>query len=160
MTNIEQLYSKYHSMVFHIAMAVLKSKAEADDVVQDIFAFKLPKVLDKSPDLKDKEYGRMLTAIAKNAAIDQYRKNKRFTSLDDKLIQIEYPNTHDDLYLIIDKLDEHEKILVTWKYIWNLTWEELAKKTNSSIGGSRKKVSKICKKLFLLYGGTDNETKR
>ena len=76
------------------------------------------------------------------------------------MIQIEYPNTHDDLYLIIDKLDENEKILVTWKYLWNLTWEELAEKTNSSVGGSRKKVSKICKKLFLLYGGTDNETKR
>ena len=159
MTNIEQLYSRYHSMVFHIAMAVLKSKAEADDVVQDIFAFKLPKVLDKSPDLKDKEYGRMLSAIAKNAAIDQYRKNKRFTPLDDNFKKMENPETYDDLYLVIDKLEEQEKILVTWKYLWNLTWEEMAAKTHLSVGGSRKKVSKILQKLSSLYGGGNNETK-
>ena len=65
-------------MVFSIGISILKSREDAEDVVQDVFTHKVPALLVSKPGLNVDEMGRMLSVIAKNLCIDQYRRRRRF----------------------------------------------------------------------------------
>src|SRR6185295_14638590 len=71
-------------MVFAIGLKILKSREDAEDIVQDIFAHKIPELMKTRPELGTEELGRLLAAIARNLCIDRYRRRRRFpqTELD------------------------------------------------------------------------------
>ena len=71
-------------MVFSIGISILKSREDAEDVVQDVFTHKVPALLVSNPGLNLEEMGRMLSVITKNLCIDRYRRRRRFpdTELD------------------------------------------------------------------------------
>ena len=72
---LEELYDKYEQEMYYEAYSVLHHEADAEDAVQDAF-FRIWKGMDRLQNLKDDELRWYVLCVAKNAAIDYYRKKK------------------------------------------------------------------------------------
>lgn len=89
---IEELYSKYHKMVYGIAFSIVKNKEDAEDIMQIVFT-KI-KELDKTKLPSDKEVTWLYT-LAKNETINYLKKKKGEVSLD-TIYEIENKNNEID----------------------------------------------------------------
>ena len=76
---IEMLYDRYEQRIYKIAYSVLKDSYQAEDAVSETFI----KVIKNVRNIGTRDQKRMdsyITKLARNTAVDQYRKNKRETS--------------------------------------------------------------------------------
>ena len=89
---IEELYSKYHKMVYGIAFSILKNKEDAEDIMQIVFA-KIQE-LDKTKLPDDKEMTWLYT-LTKNETLNYLKKKKGELSLD-TIYEIENKNNEID----------------------------------------------------------------
>ena len=77
-TNIElfhQVYNKYSKLVYSVALHIVLSKQEAEEVVQDVF-IKYCEHFNKIEKVEDPKY--WLTKVTTNLCIDKYNRSKRF----------------------------------------------------------------------------------
>lgn len=75
---IEMLYDRYEQQIYGIAYAVLHDSYQAEDAVSETF-IKLLKNADKLWGMDEKRTEKYVRKLAKNTAIDQYRRNQRET---------------------------------------------------------------------------------
>lgn len=141
-------------MVFSIGMRILKSREDAEDVVQDIFAHKVPPMLARNPGLSREEMGRLLAVMTRNLCIDRYRRRRRFpeTELDPEIgIAVGAPEGEGaeerELAPIMESLSPRYREVLTLKYLMELTWEEVASRLNLSTAGARKRADMAKKEL-------------
>lgn len=125
--------------------------------MQDIFAHKVPALLISHPELNSEEMGRMLSAITKNHCIDKYRRRKRFP--ESELISDEMGGTGTDsealnemepgaeLASLMEDLTPRFREVLTLKYLWDMTWEEVAGRLGISHAGARKRADLAKKAL-------------
>lgn len=73
---MEELYELYEQKVYYVAYSILNNIQQAEDTVQETF-ITLYKNLEKLHNLNIQELKRYILRVAKNKAIDSYRKNKR-----------------------------------------------------------------------------------
>lgn len=73
---IEILYTQYHRLMYKIAFDVLHNFGDVEDVIHDSF-IKVAKNMKHIGDPYCKETRNFLAVIAKNTALDVYRKKKR-----------------------------------------------------------------------------------
>lgn len=144
-------------MVFAIGLNILKSREDAEDVVQDIFAHKVPALLINQPGLNPEELGRMLSVITKNLCIDRYRRRRRFPETElnldfeggtgtDSEAQSEF-ETGKELESLMQELTPRFREVLTLKYLWDMTWEEVAGRLGLSHAGARKRAGLAKKAL-------------
>lgn len=93
---LAKLYDRMISQVFGLALKILRSKAEADEVTIDVFKQIWDKAYDYSPDRGTPSA--WLITLTKSRAIDKLRSDMRRRSLQDTL--------HDDIPADIDPPDE------------------------------------------------------
>ena len=91
-----KLYDRMISQVFGLALKILRSKAEADEVTIDVFKQIWDKAYDYSPDRGTPSA--WLITLTRSRAIDKLRSDMRRRSLQDTL--------HDDIPADIDPPDE------------------------------------------------------
>ncbi len=75
---LKELFVRFSPLVFSVSLAVLKSREEAEDVVQDVFTHKVPGILEEQGHLSPEQWGRLLAVVARNLSIDRYRRQRRF----------------------------------------------------------------------------------
>ena len=76
----EEIYQKYHKLVFYVALQIVKDEDVAQDIMQDTFV-KFMKQIDHYEDQgKIKQY---LTTISKNLSLNYIKKAKKEESYDD-----------------------------------------------------------------------------
>ena len=132
-------------MVFSIGLAILKTREDAEDLVQDMFAHKVPALLLERPELTREELGRVLAVAARNLCIDRYRRRRRFpeSELDPEAHAAETGSDsgseRDPDALMKDLRPTYREVL-TMKYLWQLTWEEVAARLGISQAGARKRA--------------------
>lgn len=104
--NFVVLYKKYRTLVQTVCYNILKDKHLAEDATHDAF-IKLAKNMDKIKDVESRESKRYLITIAKNSAIDLYRKcySRRlheinFDEMDNLGRAAVYMNTDEDSSLV------------------------------------------------------------
>lgn len=73
---MEELYELYEQKIYSVAYSILNNIQQAEDSVQETF-ITLYNNLEKLYSLDTQELKRYILRIAKNKAIDSYRKNKR-----------------------------------------------------------------------------------
>ena len=73
---LEEIYRLYEQKMYAIAFAVLQSKEQAEDAVQDSFVKLIP-YLPKLTSAEDAGTKQLILKIVRTTAIDQYRKNYR-----------------------------------------------------------------------------------
>lgn len=70
---MEELYELYEQKVYYVAYSILNNIQQAEDAVQETF-ITLYKNLEKLHNLNIQEFKRYILRVAKNKAIDSYRK--------------------------------------------------------------------------------------
>jgi RNA polymerase sigma factor (sigma-70 family) len=145
-------------MAFSIGLSILKTREDAEDLVQDLFAHKVPAILKERPDLTQEELGRVLAVTARNLCIDRYRRKRRFpeTELDP---EIHNPgagtDTEDDEPgnpgLLLADLKPRYREVLTLKYLFQLTWEEVASRLGLSPAGARKRADLARKDILAKH---------
>jgi RNA polymerase sigma factor (sigma-70 family) len=145
-------------MAFSIGLSILKTREDAEDLVQDLFAHKVPALLKERPELTREELGRVLAVAARNLSIDRYRRKRRFpeTELDPERYSTESrdgtgTDTEDGgngpEALFAGLKPVHREVL-TLKYLWAMTWEEVSIRLGISQAGARKRADLARKEIL------------
>ena len=134
---LEELYGKYHKMVYGIAFSIVKNKEDAEDIMQIVFT-KI-KELDKTKLPSDKEITWLYT-LAKNETLNYLKKKKGEVSLD-TIYEIENKNNEIDEKIdyiefkrLISKLNKKEQEIVSLKILSNFSFQEISELLNEPVG--------------------------
>jgi RNA polymerase sigma-70 factor (ECF subfamily) len=155
---LEEIFMRFSPMAFSIGLSILKTREDAEDLVQDLFAHKVPALLKERPDLTREELGRVLAVAARNLCIDRYRRRRRFpeTELDPEQhaagagTDTEGGESGNPEALMEDLRPKYREVL-TLKYLWQLTWEEVAERLGISQAGARKRADMARKEILARH---------
>jgi RNA polymerase sigma-70 factor, ECF subfamily len=160
---------RFSPMAFSIGLSILKTREDAEDLVQDLFAHKVPRLLRERPDLSQEELGRVLAVAARNLCIDRYRRRRRFpeSELDPDIHAAgpeAAPGSEDgdrlDAEVLFADLKPKYREVLTLKYLWELTWEEVAARLGLSQAGARKRADLARKDILARHSdGNSGEAK-
>ncbi len=152
---IEELYSKYHKMVYGIAFSILKNKEDAEDIMQIVFA-KIQE-LDKTKLPDDKEMTWLYT-LTKNETLNYLKKKKGELSLD-TIYEIENKNNEIDEKIdriefnrLISKLNKKEQEIISLKIISNFSFQEISELLNEPVGTVKWRYYKSLRSLKAMLG--------
>ena len=150
----EELYNKYHNVVYGIAFSILKNKEDAEDAMQNVFI----KLYNLAPSLvPESKESTWLYTVAKNEAIEIIRKKKENINLDD-IYEIGSDNDLDEIIdeisfnNLISKLNEKEKEIISLKIISNLSFREIANLLGEPIGTIKWKYYTSIYRIKTLLG--------
>jgi RNA polymerase sigma-70 factor, ECF subfamily len=155
-------FIRFSPMVFSVALRILKSKEDAEDVVQEVFTHKLPRILAEEGALLPENLGPLLARVARNQAIDVYRRRKHFSSEEPEDTRID--ETPDNPFARVDameqtlaELEPHHREVLTLKYLLRLGWVEVAERIGLSVQGARKRAEKAKDTLRERMISTEND---
>lgn len=148
--NLKAEFIRFSPMVFSVALRILKSKEDAEDVVQEVFTHKLPRLLAEGGsggELLPENLGPLLARVARNQAIDLYRRRKHFVGEepDDNRSDDRPDNPFarvDAMEATLADLEPHYREVLTLKYLLRLGWVEVAERLGLSVQGARKRAEK------------------
>jgi RNA polymerase sigma factor (sigma-70 family) len=144
---LEEVFNKLSPLIFSVSVNILKSREEAQDVVQDIFLNKIPGILSKDPDITWDELSRLLAVTTRNYSIDIYRRQKKQTPWQDfnegSTERGQQEHAHPiDYKRAMGSLEPKYQEVLTLKYMWSLTWEEVGSRLGLSVQGARKRAAR------------------
>lgn len=161
MENIfEEIYMYYKNYLYTIIFDVIRDEQYAEDALQETF-IKIFKNADKIENVKDNKTKRMVSVIAKNTAIDFYRKRKKQFENEaeyEKQDMIADKNTFTDmngeeseLLIAISRLTDKYRNVLLLKYSSGFSNEEIAEIMGISVVNVRKIISRGKKQLNDIY---------
>lgn len=159
---LEELYDRYSTLVYSVALRVLHDHALAEDVVQEVFLR-----LWRRPHSFDPSRGRLLSwlmSITRNRAIDERRRlSRRFRREEpatDEPSEIRGHDRRDDPQLATDlaeertlvraalaRLPEAQRQVIELAYFGGLTQTEIAERTGAPLGTVKTRVRLAMAKL-------------
>ena len=149
----EELYHKYHKLVYGISFSIVKNKPDAEDIVQMIFTKMYLLEKEKLP-LKNE--ASWLYTMTKNETINFLKKKNSTINLEE-IYEIE--DTNNEIDQIIDKqtynkllsgLSKKEKEIVSLKILANLSFDEIANILKMPTGTVKWKYYKSIHTLKIL----------
>lgn len=157
------IYDDTKNAVFSIIISVIKDRNLAEDIMQDTYIKMIQSINSYK---RNGKFINWLLTIAKNQAIDYYRKRKNEVVLD-------YSDEHYEPMLedknnytisletnrLLDLLDDLEKEIILLKIVQDLKFREIADFVNKPLGTVLWIYNKGIKKIKKAEGGNDNETK-
>ena len=166
---MEELYELHEQTIYYIAYSILKNIQQAEDVVQETF-ITLYKNLEKIQGLNTYELKSYILRIAKNKAIDSYRKNKRhglflekyqrdYTEKVDGAIEEWEQQTlsENQIDALLTVLSESCKQVFKYKVFYNLSYQEISNLMGMKEVNVRKQFERARKRLNNSIGGIQNE---
>jgi RNA polymerase sigma-70 factor, ECF subfamily len=145
----EVVYENTNRGVFSMIISIVNNKAVTEDLMQDTYI----KMIEKIHSYKrGKNFYAWLMQIAKNTALDHYRKYKRETVYDpqDKDYVFEQSVEEDKSYMVQDlikPLDEEEKQIVLLRIVSNRKFKDIARTVDKPLGTVLWIYNKAIKKL-------------
>ncbi|WP_052124136.1 RNA polymerase sigma factor [Ureibacillus manganicus] len=113
--DIERLYTEFHLDIYHFSLYFSSNKQDAEDITQETFL----KAIRNIHMLKDRNRAKYwLLSIARNTAIDHFRKRKQKSSLPEiieKTTNEDMKNSLDDFLLIKEQWEEIQHALLRIK---------------------------------------------
>ena len=133
----EYIYQQTKYSVFAIIIAIVKDKNLAEDVMQDTYIKTLSYInfYDKSKSFKN-----WILTIARNAAIDSYRKRKNYVLIDTNEQEFMLPTKNDTNYerllakQILKLLNDDEREIVMLHLVSDLKFKDVAEVLNKPLG--------------------------
>lgn len=141
-----QLYDRYSSIVYSVALRVLADTAAAEDVLQDVFM-----QLWRNPGGFDSSRGSLapwLAVIARNRAIDSLRKRKPEADIADVVLSVE-PDLAGDaersramekVRSALTQMPPAQRSALEMAYFEGLTHSEIAGKTGEPLGTIKTRI--------------------
>ena len=150
--DITTIYNEYHDKVMGYINARLHSRADAEDLCQDVF-IKVHAKLDTF-DPEKASVSTWVYSITRNSVIDFYRKSRPFGELtenitedgaiDDDLLNDE---TLEELAAALEKLPAQLREIIVLRYYDNLPLTEIGKRMRLSYGAIKLRHAKALNTL-------------
>jgi RNA polymerase sigma-70 factor (ECF subfamily) len=145
-TAMAQLYDRYSSIVYAVALRVLGDTAAAEDVLQDVFMqlWRKPAQFDSSRG----QMGAWLSVIARHRAIDQLRRRTPDTDIDDVVVSVE-PDLDDaaersramqKVRGVLAAMPSSQRSAVEMAYFQGLSHSEIADRTGEPLGTIKTRI--------------------
>ena len=140
-----EVYAEYRNLAYFVIATYVGNPDDCSDVLSDTFL----KVLTNRTQLKDpSKLKQFITAIARNEAINFVKKSRHIL---DNLYIDEIYGEEDKGNSVLDCLEPYlsnkEAIVVYYKAVFELTWDELSLETGIPVSTARLLYSKAKKKL-------------
>lgn len=166
---MEELYELYEQKIYYVAYSILNNVQQAEDAVQETF-ITLYQNLGKIHSLNTQELKRYILRIAKNKAIDSYRKNKRQEIFLEEY-QRELPEVADEnieeweqrfvsevqIDTLLKELKESNRQVFKYKVFYNLTYQEISNLMGITEVNVRKQFERARKRVQNMIGGMQND---
>ena len=136
----EQIYEKYHGMVYNYVYRLLLNREDTEDLVSDIFLRAMQSF--SRYERKKGEISTWLCGIAHNRVVDFFRSAAVRTnlSLEELWENGNFPEEARDDWTeatvewevreILRRLRVQERELLGWRYVWGLSNREIARRLN------------------------------
>ncbi|WP_436865194.1 RNA polymerase sigma factor [Bacillus fungorum] len=165
---MEELYELYEQKIYYVAYSILNNIQQAEDAVQETF-ITLYKNLEKLHRLRTEELKRYILRVAKNKAIDSYRKNKRhetFLEEYEKSIEAVDENIEEwekrkmsevQIDTLLKELNESNRQVFKYKVFYNLTYQEISSVMGITEANVRKRFERARKRVQNMIGGIQHD---
>lgn len=129
--DFEKLYRAYYMKIYSYIMTIVKNRELSEEITQEVF-FKALKA-EKSFENKSKEFT-WLCAIAKNAALDELKKRKKRSELDENIrSETDLQNTYENkesalrIHMYLHSMDEPYKEVFQLRVFGELSFADIGK---------------------------------
>lgn len=166
---MEELYELYEQKIYTVAYSILNNIQQAEDAVQETF-IALYQNLENIRSLNTQELKRYILKIAKNKAIDSYRKNKRHAVFLEEYQrepqEVANENIEDweqslmsevQIDTLLTVLSESYRQVFKYKVFYNLTYQEISKQMGITEVNVRKQFERARKRIHNSLGGNQND---
>ena len=141
-----ELYDRYSSIVYSVALRVLQDTAAAEDVLQEIFM-----QLWRNPGAFDSSRGNMaawLAVITRHRAIDALRRRRPENDIADVVVSVEpdlaseaeRSRAMDKVRSALDSMPKEQRSALEMAYFEGLTHAEIAQKTGEPLGTIKTRI--------------------
>jgi len=141
-----ELYDRYSSLIYSVALRVLGDTGAAEDVLQEIFM-----QLWRKPEVFDAARGSLaawLAVIARNRAIDAIRKRKPETDLEEVIVSVEpdlaaaaeRSRAAEQIRHKLEEMPELQRSALEMAFFEGLTHSEIAAKTGTPLGTIKTRI--------------------
>jgi len=143
---MSELYDRYSSVVYGVALRVLQDAAAAEDVLQDIFLqlWRKPEAFDSSRG----SLGAWLAVIARHRSIDRLRQRRPETDIEEVVIaggtdlrdETERSLVIEKVREALGEMNEDQRTALELAYFQGLTHTEIAEKTGEPLGTIKTRI--------------------
>jgi RNA polymerase sigma-70 factor (ECF subfamily) len=159
---VRELYDRYSKAVFTVTFSALRNRSLAEEAVQATFlqAWRAASRFDP-----ERDPGPWLYAIARRAAVDVYRRERRHQGREafDSDIAV-LPETFEQTWeawqirLAIDEMPPDQRAVIETTYFLGLTHEETARKLGVALGTVKSRSYRAHQRLATLLAHLDEAT--
>ena len=147
----QEIYEKYHKLIYFISFTNLIDKNDADDVVQETF-LAFYDIIQKTNIYNIKAY---LVKTAKNKII-KYNKRVQTNQYEDNMTDDR--NDYNDLLFDLKQILNNEELtIVLSKELYNMKFKDIAKKINIPTNTAITKYHRALKKVKKYMKGGSNK---
>lgn len=141
-----ELFDRYSSLVYSVALRVLGDTGAAEDILQEVFM-----QLWRKPAVFDSARGSLaawLAVIARNRAIDAIRKRKPETDIEDVIVSVEPDfageaernRAAEHIRRKLSEMPEPQRSALEMAFFEGLTHSEIATKTGTPLGTIKTRI--------------------
>lgn len=145
--DIAQIYTEYHERVMGYIYARLRSKADAEDLCQDVFEKVHLKIDSYDPDKAS--ISTWIYSITRNSVIDFYRRSHPSSEIDENLAQdtpideeLLSEETLEELADALAKLPDQLREIIVFRYYDGLPLTDISRKMGLSYGAVKLRHAK------------------
>jgi len=143
------IYENTKRGVFSMILSIVNNKAVTEDLMQDTYMKMIEKIHQYKP---GRNFYAWLIQIAKNTALDYYRKESKVNVYDPQENEYMFDSEYNDqnnyaVYDMIKPLDEEEKQIVLLRIVSDLKFKDIANVVDKPLGTVLWIYNKAIKKL-------------
>ena len=139
-----QLVMKHKDSLFFTAKSILRNDADAEDAVCSA----IMKAFENVGQLREHEYFKSwITRIVINEAYMICRKNKNLQSVEEMVTEPSYNDYHDEMWEIVNSLDEEFRTVIIMFYYNDIPVKEIAEYLNIAPGTVKSRLNRGRQKL-------------
>lgn len=139
---VQQWYETYGTAIFRFALSLLRSRQQAEDVLQETFVKLLKGKLSCPTPGKEKAW---LFKVARNLCFDILRQRVRELELTPELAAPAGENW--DFLELISPLTQSEQEILSLKFIGGFSHREIAKIVGTTVHAEKKRYERAIQKL-------------
>ncbi|MCR3906703.1 MAG: RNA polymerase sigma factor [Tenericutes bacterium] len=150
--SFDTFYNLTKNQVFYAIINIVKDQDLAEDIMQDTYVKFLEKIEQYKSGSNPYAY---LSTIARNLAINTYNREKKVINSQELVESIPSPEEEtdqEDIFKILDLLEQDEKEVVTLHIINDLKFREIAETMDKPLGTVLWIYNKAIKKLRAKVG--------
>jgi len=150
--DLEQCYLRYGPLVYRRCLRLLRSEAQAEEAMQDVFV----ELLKMGARLEDRGLSSLLFRIATHVGLNRLRTRRRHPEDADDLLLLhiaehDAPEERSAAESLLARLFGREpassRVMATLHYVDGMTLEEVATELGMSVSGVRKRLRGLREKL-------------